>query len=423
MRLVRSGYSWSGGERNCVFLNTGSSTGSPRFANVSAISGLGFADDARALAIVDWDNDGDLDAWLRNRSAPRLRLLRNSANDSSAKNNSVILELAGTTSNSDAIGARAEIVLRDSGQRHVRSVRAGDGFLSQSSRRLHFGMKETAVIEKLIVNWPDGQLQEFRGIEVGNHYRIVQGFDRPNVVPRRAELAFSAKRLEPLLPTSAARVVLPTRILHPPILVRSDEGSKETIRFETPILVTYWSSTCANCCRELTEIARNASELKQADLEVLAISLDGVTHEKGVGDVKESKNAALFLNEISFPFSSAVIDSNGIRLVKDFQDAIFDTQPDFVVPLSFLVDAGGDVVVIYRGAFPPDTFLRDLDLLRLDEVGLRSAAPPMQGTWITHPATRAQFRLFMAGRLRATQPEAAAFYEKSAVSRGLNSGN
>ena len=38
------GMSWSGGERNCVFLNTGGE-GAPerRFANVSAVSGLDFA--------------------------------------------------------------------------------------------------------------------------------------------------------------------------------------------------------------------------------------------------------------------------------------------------------------------------------------------------------------------------------------------
>ncbi len=73
MRLVRQGRSWSGYERNCAFLNT---RGTP-FADVSAVSGLDFADDGRAVAVVDWDLDGDLDLWLRNRTAPRLRLMLN----------------------------------------------------------------------------------------------------------------------------------------------------------------------------------------------------------------------------------------------------------------------------------------------------------------------------------------------------------
>ena len=48
-----------------------------RFANVSAVSGIDFPEDGRALCLVDWDHDGDLDFWLSNRTAPQLRFLRN----------------------------------------------------------------------------------------------------------------------------------------------------------------------------------------------------------------------------------------------------------------------------------------------------------------------------------------------------------
>jgi len=63
--LRKEHHSWSGRERNCAFLNCGGS----RFADVSAISGLDFADDGRALAVVDWDQDGNLDLWFHNRTA------------------------------------------------------------------------------------------------------------------------------------------------------------------------------------------------------------------------------------------------------------------------------------------------------------------------------------------------------------------
>ena len=77
-RMNELGRSFSGYERNRVFLNTGSA----RFADVSASSGLDFLDDGRGLARVDWDLDGDLDLWLANRTAPQLRLMRNElAND------------------------------------------------------------------------------------------------------------------------------------------------------------------------------------------------------------------------------------------------------------------------------------------------------------------------------------------------------
>ena len=88
MKSARSGSSWSGSETNRTFLNTGGG----QFSDASYISGFGFDDDGRALAITDWDGDGDLDLWAHNRTAPRLRLLRNS---SPKANRSVAFRLKG----------------------------------------------------------------------------------------------------------------------------------------------------------------------------------------------------------------------------------------------------------------------------------------------------------------------------------------
>ena len=67
MKLVRKGYSWSGGERNRMFLNEQGGA----FHEMSHLVGLDHADDGRGLAVVDWDQDGRLDLWYRNRTAPR----------------------------------------------------------------------------------------------------------------------------------------------------------------------------------------------------------------------------------------------------------------------------------------------------------------------------------------------------------------
>ena len=72
-RMLAEGRSFSGYERNCVFLNTGGR----KFANISATSGLDFIDDGRGVATVDWDGDGDLDLWISNRTAPQVRFARN----------------------------------------------------------------------------------------------------------------------------------------------------------------------------------------------------------------------------------------------------------------------------------------------------------------------------------------------------------
>ncbi|NIP94492.1 MAG: hypothetical protein GWO24_14035, partial [Akkermansiaceae bacterium] len=70
---IGEGRSFSGHEKNCCFLNTGGG----RFADVSAAVGLAFDDDGRAVSVCDWDFDGRQDLWVTNRTAPRVRLLRN----------------------------------------------------------------------------------------------------------------------------------------------------------------------------------------------------------------------------------------------------------------------------------------------------------------------------------------------------------
>src|SRR4029450_6779135 len=77
--LLFAGHSLSGHERNSLFLNTGPGpNGRPRrVATASLSTGFGFDDDSRAVGIVDWDDDGDLDVWISNRTAPRLRFLKN----------------------------------------------------------------------------------------------------------------------------------------------------------------------------------------------------------------------------------------------------------------------------------------------------------------------------------------------------------
>ena len=160
--LIVQGRTLSGRERNCAFLNTGG----PQFADVSAASGLDFQDDSRAVAIVDWDFDGRQDLWTTNRSGPWLRLLRNQCQ---TDHHFLAVKLQGTQCNRDAIGARVEVVLKTDGgeqraegggghfasrisdpaspnipaTRLIKTLRAGEGFLSQSSKWIHFGLGQS----------------------------------------------------------------------------------------------------------------------------------------------------------------------------------------------------------------------------------------------------------------------------------------
>ena len=72
------------------------------FSDVSGVVGLDFVEDGRSFALADFDHDGRLEVFLKNRNAPQLRLLKNVAEDLPP---SIAFRLQGTKSNRDAIGA------------------------------------------------------------------------------------------------------------------------------------------------------------------------------------------------------------------------------------------------------------------------------------------------------------------------------
>lgn len=425
MHLVRSGYSWSGNERNCVFLNytTPSPTDQviPRFAKAASITGLDHLDDGRAVAAIDWDHDGDVDLWFRNRSAPRLRLMRNLTNEVAPREQSVTIRLIGTTVNRDAIGARAELVCQSPGRhefRVVRSVRAGDAFLSQSSKELHFGVSEGAKVDDLLVHWPDGTQEHFRGVDGGGRFEIKQGSGQAIALPARTAIALNAQPNLPLPPTAAARIILPGRVALPRLPMRFENQPQPTVcqLEQKPTLMTFWTSSCPNCCRELTDLAQHQQQVIDAGLEVIGVCLDGL-ESSDHPTIDELAEATEFLRSIRFPYRSAQAVRETTERVRHFQNALFSTYPEFVVPLSFLLDADGNVVAIYRGAFAHTTLIQDVELTRMTDETLRAQTTPFNGTWITRPATRSQFAEFIGGRLAAHEPnESLRYYQIAAES-------
>ena len=68
-------------------------------------------------------------------------------------------------------------------------MRAGEGFLSQNSKRLHFGFGPDERISGVKVTWPDGQEEQFDTVELGGHYHLVQGSGKAVAIgPRNGQL-------------------------------------------------------------------------------------------------------------------------------------------------------------------------------------------------------------------------------------------
>jgi len=208
-KILRDGGSWSGHERNCCFLNTQSD----QFADVSSIVGLDQVSDSRAIALVDWDHDGDLDLWYSNRTAPRVRYLQN---DSKTGNRYLAIRLQGTKSNRDAIGARLELetTLEGPTSKSIQTLRAGEGYLAQSSKWIHFGLGKSQPV-KLRIRWPGGAEQSFSRMKSNTRYLIVEGQQPQEIASARAVELADITLPEPRVPSNLR--IVPARPLPWPV--------------------------------------------------------------------------------------------------------------------------------------------------------------------------------------------------------------
>ena len=141
-------------------------SGAPRFNDVAMATGADDIKDARGMATADFDNDGDLDIVVNNNPGDsgrselaRATLLRNNVG---ARHNWLAVELRGTKSNRDAVGAT--VTVETGAQKQVRLVGAGSGFASQHSARLYFGLAERDGVSAVTVRWPSGRVERFEKV-------------------------------------------------------------------------------------------------------------------------------------------------------------------------------------------------------------------------------------------------------------------
>lgn len=372
-RLLHEDRSFSGGERNCVFLNCGGQS----FADVSAITGFDFPDDARAVVATDWDFDGDLDLWTTARTAPRMRFLKNQS-QSGANWIAFLLKGDGVRVNRDAIGARVELFFHGESIPRLRTVHAGDGFLSQSSLWVRFGYPSDQRIEKVIIHWPGAGSQAIESdLSSRTHYILTQDQDPLPWIPpdQNRELTVSKPKLDD--ETATARIVLSGRLPLPPIYVQENEIETEipTGQLKGPLLLNIWATWCAPCLTELSEWSAQAETIQSRGLQILSLNAEPKLHAA----------AQKILQKIQYPFESSDASERTIRNLDIFQQSCLDRWTAMPVPTSFLIDRFGRVAIIYKGPVQVEQMLKDLDLLDASPDVTRNAAVPFPGHWVESP--------------------------------------
>jgi hypothetical protein len=170
-------------------------TGTGRFRDASALSGPGFAGERVGRTVVsgDVDNDGDLDLLVTSNGQGVELLL----NDGGDRSNALLLRLVGgatslTTdperaegvgtkspstalraSNRDAIGARLRLTA--GGRTRVREVTSGSSYLGQNDPRVHVGLGDATVVDRLEIRWPSGRTEVVQNVAANQLVVIREG--------------------------------------------------------------------------------------------------------------------------------------------------------------------------------------------------------------------------------------------------------
>ncbi len=144
--------------------------GTGKFKDVGKQAGsyFGTKRSGRGLAILDYDNDGDIDILISHvdlKATPAL--LRN---ESGKENHWLGLTLMGPLGLSSGLGAL--VTVETGGKTQVAINQGSMGYLSNNDPRLHLGLGTAEKIDRLVVNWPDGEQQTFENLETNRYLKI-----------------------------------------------------------------------------------------------------------------------------------------------------------------------------------------------------------------------------------------------------------
>ena len=344
--FVREDFNQNAQESNVFYVRRGG-----QYHDFSGVSGLDYADDSRAFAAIDFDGDGNLDLIVKSRLGPQIRAFRN---ECGTGRRVLAIQLRGTRSNRDAIGAAIEVKCGEF--KNCQFVRAGSGYISQHTKTLHFGLQDNLQAETVRISWPSGLCQEVRNLEAGFTHFIEEGSSEVTKRPFRSRNN---------IPSSSFTVV------------GDNHPVSQAIWLLDPV--------------PLPERRRGPSFVCLTDGSEIAAPQD-------------------------VPFEFLNLAQESVDLAASyalFRKYLLDYRSEFILPLVILVDERGMARKIYP-SIPSSSILR-ADLRRMNDPNRAALALPFSGKYYTEPI-RNFFRMG-AALLWAGYPEQAVTYLDEVIKR------
>ncbi|HTQ55903.1 MAG TPA: CRTAC1 family protein [Bryobacteraceae bacterium] len=143
-------------QHNTVFRNVGGT----RWEALTTEAGLDAAPPARhrGLAFGDLDGDGRVDVVTTALAHPAEIWMNRSA----AAGHWLDIQLEGTKSNRDGMGARIEVRTKSGSQ--FNHMTSSVGYASSSYGPVHFGLGADAAAEEVVIHWPSGIVQTLKDV-------------------------------------------------------------------------------------------------------------------------------------------------------------------------------------------------------------------------------------------------------------------
>jgi tetratricopeptide (TPR) repeat protein len=332
--LIRSDGTWSGYERNVFYANNRDGT----FSDISGAVGLDFVEDGRAFALADFDHDGRLEVFLKNRNGPQLRLLQNVMRELPP---SIAFRLRGNKSNRDAIGAA--ITVETSSGRQTRMLQAGSGFLSQHSKEVFFGLGEATGPVRASIRWPSGLVQELHDLPLNHRIWIDEGSEPSRVEAFKSWTMRSESGPQETLPLpTTVETWLLTPVAAPAVVLPDLKGQTQTLAGlkGKPVLLNFWVAESEECQKDLQLFNQQHKGWADQGLQLLTVNLDAAPEVERVRTFARD-------HHLSFSILRGTDDLAGIYNI--LYRYLFDRHRDLGLPTSFLINASGEIVKLYQG--------------------------------------------------------------------------
>ena len=322
-QIFAEGRSFSGNERDKLFLNRGDGT----FADISDLSGCDSPGDGRGVICADLDDDGDLDLFVHEIQRERHHLYRNNLGG-----NFIKVRLTATSGQYEGIGAT--VIVHGPLGPVAQSMTRGAGFVSCQVPELIFGLgaADNARVEVL---WPGGAREDFGSIAARSRVLLTEGSAKANPFPK------FARQLPDPLPRGLWLRVGDTL----PILGMLDALGQPSpldpvaLADGSELWINLWGKSCLPCIKEMPLLVEHD---QRDDIRVILLCTDPPQHREQAAPIAKKRAAGLeafYLDAERHPDQAAAEDI--IDLLR------------LPIPTTLRISPEGKLLGVMRGKVPP----------------------------------------------------------------------